>query len=219
MSHDLREPLRSVSSYLQLLEQRFKGQLDGEAMEMIGFTVSGARKMKNLIDDLLGYCNVGSAQIKLLQTDSEQVLKEVLLNLRVAIAEAGAHVTHDPMPVLAADPVQLTQLFQNLIANAIKFRGASPPCIHISAQSRGQSWEFAVSDNGIGIDKKHSERIFMIFQRLHRTEQYAGTGIGLAVCKKIVERHGGRIWLESEPESGSTFRFTIASSPTQVVNH
>jgi PAS domain S-box-containing protein len=219
VSHDLREPLRMVSSFVQLLEQRLKGRLDAETTEMIGFTISGARKMKKLIDDLLDYCKVGSTQIKLLETDSAQILKEVLLNLRVAIAEAGAHVTHDPLPVLAADPVQLTQLFQNLIANAIKFRGPSPPCIHISAQSRGQSWEFAVSDNGIGIDKKHSERIFMIFQRLHRTEQYAGTGIGLAVCKKIVERHGGRIWLESESGSGSTFRFTIASGLRQAANH
>ena len=208
-SHDLQEPLRMVTSYVQLLARRYKGKLDGDADEFIGFAVNGAARMQQLINDLLTYSRVGTRGKEFEPTDCEVVLQQSLKNLQIAIQERRAIVSHDPLPTVMADTVQLGQLFQNLIGNAIKFQGAEPPHVHVSANRNGNGWIFSVRDNGIGIAQEYSERIFIIFQRLHTREKYPGTGIGLAVCKKIVERHGGRIWVESEPGKGATFYFTM----------
>jgi PAS domain S-box-containing protein len=208
-SHDLQEPLRMVSSYLQLLERRYKDRLDSDAHEFIGFAVDGATRMKALINDLLAYSRVGSRGKTYKPTACEAVLERVLLNLEVAIAESEAAVTHDPLPVVRGDEIQLQQLFQNLISNALKFRSEAPPHICIKVQPVDGQWLFSVQDNGIGFEQQFADRIFVIFQRLHSREEYSGTGIGLAICKKIVERHGGRIWAESEPGQGSTFYFTL----------
>jgi signal transduction histidine kinase/HAMP domain-containing protein len=210
ISHDLQEPLRMVKSYLQLLERRYEGQLDSNADEFIAFAVDGAERMQTLINDLLQYSRVTTHGKPFTPTDCATVLDHALTNLKVAIEESGAVVTHDSLPVVLADDVQLTQLFQNLIGNAIKYhKPETPPEVHVSAGCRDDEWVFSVQDNGIGIDPKHFEHIFLIFQRLHSREEYEGTGIGLAVCKRIVERHGGRIWVESEPGEGSTLYFTI----------
>ncbi|MBU6401622.1 MAG: PAS domain S-box protein, partial [Verrucomicrobia bacterium] len=216
-SHDLQEPLRMVTSYLQLLARRYQGQLDANADEFIGFAVDGANRMKTLINDLLDYSRVGTRGKPFAPTDTEAVLARALANLSVAVCDSGATVTHDSLPTVKADDVQLTQLFQNLIGNAIKFRGAAPPVIHVSAVRVPGAWQFAVRDNGIGIDPQFNERIFIIFQRLHTSQEYSGTGIGLAICKKIVERHGGRLWVESAPGRGSTFFFTLPdhTAPSQ----
>ncbi len=212
-SHDLQEPLRMVSSYTQLLAKRYAGRLDEDADDFIGFAVDGANRMHRLINDLLEYSRVGTRGRELEPTDAEEVLKTVLADLQVAIEESGARITHDPLPTVMADPTQLRQLLQNLIGNALKYRGERPPQIHVGCQANGgDEWTISVRDNGIGIDPEHFDRIFQIFQRLHRRNEYSGTGIGLAVCKKIVERHGGRIWVESEPGRGSTFLFTIHGS-------
>jgi signal transduction histidine kinase len=209
-SHDLQEPLRMVSSYTQLLARRYKGRLDADADEFIAYAVDGANRMQELITDLLEYSRVGTRGKSFAPVDSAAVLGQALTNLKAAIEESGAVVTHDPLPTLLADKTQLTQLFQNLVGNAIKFRGQEPPRIHVSAEQQGNAWVFSVRDHGIGIDPQYSERIFAIFQRLHTREEYPGTGIGLAVCRKIVERHHGRIWVESQPGQGSTFFFTLA---------
>ncbi|TET54097.1 MAG: hypothetical protein E3J64_02455, partial [Anaerolineales bacterium] len=197
-------------SYLQLLERRNKGQLDADADEFNNFAVDGASRMQTLINDLLTYSRVGTRSKPFESTDLGKVLELVLLNLRVAIEESGAKITHDRMPTLSVDPTQMTQLLQNLIGNAIKFRqqGTSAEA-HVGAEHKNSSWILSVRDNGIGIAPDHFERIFMVFQRLHTRDEYEGTGIGLAVCRKIVELHGGRIWVESEPDQGSTFFFTI----------
>lgn len=208
-SHDLQEPLRMVSSYMQLLEQRYRGKLDSDADDFITYAVDGAKRMQKLINDLLTYSRLSTHGNDYQSTDCEAVLDFVLTNLQIAIEESGTVVTHDPLPTVMADNSQLGQLFQNLISNAIKFRGEEPPRIHISAEQREKEWVFSVSDNGIGIDPKSVRRIFEIFQRLHGRVEYPGTGIGLAICKKIVECHGGRIWVESEPEAGAIFYFTI----------
>jgi signal transduction histidine kinase/DNA-binding LacI/PurR family transcriptional regulator len=209
-SHDLQEPLRMVKSYLQLLERRYKGQLDEDADEFIAFAVDGAERMRILIDDLLQYSRVTTHGKPFAPTDCTAALDHALSNLKVAVEESGAVVTHGGLPTVLADDVQLPQLFQNLIGNAIKFRKSdTPPQVHVGVEHKAGEWLFSVQDNGIGIDPKHFERIFLIFQRLHSREEYEGTGIGLAVCKRIVERHGGRIWVESEPGKGSTFSFTI----------
>jgi PAS domain S-box-containing protein len=208
-SHDLQEPLRMVTSYVQLLAKRYKGKLDSDADEFIGFAVDGAVRMWKLINDLLTYSRVGMRGKGLEPTDSEAVLAQSLRDLKVAVEENGALVTHDPLPTVMADHPQLGQLFQNLIGNAIKFRGKEPPRVHVSASRRGNEWTFSVRDNGIGIAPEYSERVFIIFQRLHSRQEYAGTGIGLAICKKIVERHGGRIWVESGVGKGTTFYFTF----------
>jgi PAS domain S-box-containing protein len=212
-SHDLQEPLRMVASYTQLLSRRYKGQLDADADEFIAFAVDGASRMQRLIDDLLAFSRVGTKGRDLQATSSEMALDTALLNLRGAVKDSGAVVTHDALPIVMADPVQLVQLFQNLVGNAIKYQNPQTPRVNISAdQTSPRVWTFAVKDNGLGIDPQYFERIFGMFQRLHKRDEFAGTGIGLAICKKIVERHGGTIWVESTPGEGSTFRFTLARS-------
>ena len=208
-SHDLQEPLRMVASYVELLALRYRGRLDPDADEYIRFASNGAHRMQELIRDLLAYSRVGRRGKPFESTDCSAVCATALANLQVAIGESGAVITHDPLPTVMADATQLTQVFQNLIGNAIKFRGSEPPRIHLSARRQAAEWVFEIRDNGIGIDPKFSGRLFQIFQRLHGHDEYAGTGIGLALCKKIVERHGGRIGVESAPGRGSTFSFTI----------
>jgi hypothetical protein len=213
-SHDLQEPLRMVTNYLQLLRQRYKGKLDNNAEEFIGFALDGAERMQQLIVGLLTYSRLGTKGTPLVPTNCEHVLERVLKNLKVAIEESGAKITHDRLPWVRGDAVQLGQLFQNLLSNAIKFRGSQPPLIAITFQRKGPDWQFAVRDNGIGINPKDFSRIFVVFQRLHSREKYPGTGIGLSLCKKIVERHGGQIWVESDVRSGSTFYFTLPAAET-----
>lgn len=223
-SHDLQEPLRMVTSYMQLLRQRYADKLDANARDFIGFAVDGAERMQQLITDLLAYSRVGTRQRPLEPADAGRVLEQALANLQVAIAESEVVVTHDPLPVVQGDAVQLGQLFQNLISNAIKFRTAQSPTVHVSARPtetcvelegrRARLWEFAVRDNGIGIAPENFQRIFVIFQRLHGRGKYSGTGIGLAICKKIVERHGGRIWPQSAPGQGTCFYFTLPVANT-----
>ncbi|MGA1992499.1 MAG: PAS domain S-box protein [Bryobacteraceae bacterium] len=208
-SHDLQEPLRMVSSYMQLLARRYQGKLDADADEFIAFAVDGAKRMQHLINDLLAFSRVTTKGHEFKPVEADAALKLALSNLKVAIEESQANVTFDPLPVVKADSGQLTQLFQNLVGNAIKFRGKEPPRVHVSVEQRAKEWVFSVRDNGIGIEPQHLERIFVIFQRLHSAAQYPGTGIGLAICKKIAERHGGRLWVTSEPGAGSTFHFTI----------
>ena len=217
-SHDLQEPLRTVTSYVQLLARRYKGKLDADADEFIGFAADGAVRMWNLVNDLLTYSRVGMQRNEFEPADSEAALAQSVNDLKVAIEETGALVTHDPLPTVMADPPQLGQLFRNLIGNAIKFRSSEPPRVHISASRTGNGWTFSVRDNGIGIAQDYSERIFVIFQRLHNREEYAGTGIGLAVCKKIVERHGGRIWVKSDAGKGATFYFILPAVKAELVS-
>jgi PAS domain S-box-containing protein len=212
-AHDLQEPLRMVASYTQLLAKRYKGRLDSDADEFINYAVDGCNRMQSLIRDLLAYSRSGQDGKPLRAVSSESVLKEALTNLQAAIAESGASVTHDSLPTIASDNSQLVQIFQNLVGNAIKYRGASAPRVHVSAaKNGGKEWIFSVQDNGLGIDSKYFERIFIIFQRLHGREDFSGTGIGLAICKKTVERLGGRIWVESKLEKGSTFYFSLPES-------
>jgi PAS domain S-box-containing protein len=209
-SHDLQEPLRMVGSYVQLLAKRYQGRLDPDADEFIGFAVEGVERMERLINDLLEYSRVGTRGKPFEPTDSEAVLAESLENLKTGIQESRAEVTHDPLPTVNVDPLQLEQVLRNLIGNAMKFRREDePPRIHVSAEKSDHEWVFSVRDNGIGIAPEHVGRLFQIFERLHPAGRYPGTGMGLAICKKIVERHGGRIWVESELGTGSTFYFTI----------
>jgi PAS domain S-box-containing protein len=215
-SHDLQEPLRMISSYTQLLERRYGPALEGDAKDFMHFIVDGATRMKQLIEDLLEYSRVGTRGRDLQPTDSGVALAKALANLRAAREESGAKVTHGELPRVIADANQLTQLFQNLVGNAIKFRGAEAPAIHVEGDTRNEVWVFTVKDNGIGLDTQYADRIFMMFQRLHNKAEYPGTGIGLAICKKIVDRHGGRIWVESEPGHGCTFGFTIARKPKDL---
>ena len=211
-SHDLQEPLRMVASYVGLLERRYRGKLDDDADDFIEFAVDGARRMQALLNGLLDLSRVGTRGREPEPTDSEAVLRDALLNLEQAIAERDAEVTHDPLPTVLGDRIQLTQLFQNLISNAVKFNASRRPRVAVTARRAGSMWEFGVADNGIGIDPAHFERIFQVFQRLHTRETYAGTGIGLAVCRKIVERHGGTIWIESAKGQGATFCFTLQAA-------
>lgn len=208
-SHDLQEPLRMISSYTQLLSRRYTGKLDKDADEFIAYAVDGAVRMQQLINDLLAYSRVGTRAGEMRPVSSEAVVSKALANLQAAIMESQAVVSCDELPMVEADPVQLGQLFQNLIGNAIKFRNAEPPEIRVEVEELGESYRFSVKDNGIGIDPQYAERIFQVFQRLHTKQQYPGTGIGLAICKKIVERHGGTIVVESQPGHGAAFRFTI----------
>jgi len=209
-SHDLTEPLRMVVSYLELLTDRAREKLGDEEKEFIGYAADGARRMQTLIHDLLAYARVDTRGRPLAPTDCERVLASVLSNLKVAIEETHTVIEHDPLPVVQGDAVQLTQVFQNLIGNAIKFHGKDSPRIQISAKRENEEcWLFQVKDNGIGIDPKNFPRIFVLFQRLHTRQEYPGTGMGLAICKKIIERHGGKIWVESKHGEGTTFFFTI----------
>jgi PAS domain S-box-containing protein len=209
-SHDLQEPLRMVASYTQLLAKRYKGHLDSEADEFIAYAVDGSNRMQGLIQDLLAYSRAGTNGKALREVSSEKALKDALSNLRATIQESGALVTNDSLPAITSDDTQLVQVFQNLVGNAIKYRSAEVPHVHVSAtKNGGKEWIFSVRDNGLGIDPQYFERIFVLFQRLHGREEFKGTGIGLTICKKIVERLGGRIWVESRPEEGSIFYFSL----------
>lgn len=211
-SHDLQEPLRSVTNFVQLLASRYRGRLDADADDFIRFTVEGTTRMARLIDDLLEFSRAGRADKPMEPTDCREIVARVQSNLAVAIKESGAIVRHDGLPTVRGNPTQLTQLFQNLIGNAVKFRGADPPQILLFAERRGDEWLFSVSDNGIGISPEYAERVFEIFQRLHGRQAYSGTGMGLAICKRIVTRHGGRIWVEPRTGCGSIFRFTLPAA-------
>jgi light-regulated signal transduction histidine kinase (bacteriophytochrome) len=215
-SHDLQEPLRMVASYSQLLAKRYKGRLDSDADEFIGYAVDGCNRMQGLIQDLLSYSRAGASGETLRKISSENALASALKNLRSIIEDNGAVVTHDPLPAMVTNEAQLVQVFQNLVGNALKYRSVEPPQVHVSAMKNGgNEWIFSVRDNGLGIEPRYFERIFVLFQRLHGQTEFEGTGIGLAVCKKIVDRLGGRIWVESEPQKGSTFYFALPAEDGQ----
>ncbi|MEO8494334.1 MAG: ATP-binding protein [Planctomycetota bacterium] len=215
VSHDLQAPLRTITCYCELLQRRYGGQFDTEADEFLGGAVDGAKRMKRLLDDLLAFSRVGTEARPFLETDCNVVVAEVRNNLQAQIRETGAELTSDSLPVVVGDRSQLMQLFQNLIGNAIAYRSERPPRIHISHDNRPTEWEFCVTDNGIGIEERQYERIFQIFQRLFTEDERPGSGIGLSICKRIVERHGGNMWLTSQPGTGSKFYFTIAKQSTQ----
>ncbi len=208
-SHDLQEPLRMVASYVQLLEVHLKGRLDQDAREYMGFAVDGAKRMQLLVNGLLEYSRVGSRGKEPQRVDMNDVFKQTVSNLEILILETGAKINHGNLPLVMGDSVQLTQLIQNLFSNALKFQKSGVPEIDFSAREGENEWIFACKDNGIGIDPKYFDRIFLIFQRLHHRNEYSGTGIGLAICKRIVERHSGRIWVDSKPDGGTTFFFTL----------
>jgi light-regulated signal transduction histidine kinase (bacteriophytochrome) len=208
-SHDLQEPLRMVASFTQLLQNRYHDKLDDDANDFINYAVEGASRMHNLISDLLIFSRVGTRGKSFKTTDMNTVLDAVIATFQQVIKETNTTITYKPLPVIIADESQMIQLLQNLISNAIKFRSEESPRINVSGDLKADKWIFSVSDNGIGIDSKNFDRIFIIFQRLHKKEEYSGTGIGLAVCKKIIQRHRGKIWVESELGKGSTFYFSI----------
>ena len=208
-SHDLQEPLRMVASYTQLIAKRYRGRLDADADEFIAFVVDGALRMQRLINDLLAFSRVGTRGKAFTMVAWDEVMQRVVVNLATSIEEHGADVSWEGLPILPADDTQAVLLLQNLVGNAIKFHAAGAPRVRVTARQIDEAWQFSVADNGIGIDPHYAERIFVIFQRLHPASEYPGTGIGLAICKKVVERHGGRIWLESTPGGGSTFHFTL----------
>lgn len=208
-SHDLQEPLRMIGIFSQLLEREYKGNLDKDADEYIDFIVDGAQRMKYLIDDLLAFSRLNTEDVELESFNMETALEDVLLNLKILIDENQAEITHDPLPTVKGDPTLIMQVLQNLLSNAIKFQGENKPGIHVSCSESEDEWTFSIKDNGIGIDKKHQDRIFKVFKRLHNREKYEGTGIGLSICKRIIERHNGKIWIKSEEGAGSTFYFTI----------
>lgn len=209
ISHDLQEPLRTVSSFVQLLSRRYRGKLDAKADTFINFAVEGAAHMQRLLTDLLLFSRVGGGELRMERVSLDSVLEKALLHLMSAIEESGAQVESESLPVVLADEIQLHTLLQNLVSNALKFRGENPPRIHVSSQREANEWIICVRDNGIGLDPRFADRIFLIFQRLHRRNEYSGTGIGLAICKKVVERHGGRIWVESTPGEGAAFKFSL----------
>jgi light-regulated signal transduction histidine kinase (bacteriophytochrome) len=211
--HDLNEPLRTARSFVDLLARRLSSRLNAEEQELVRQAQAGLTRMNTLLEDLLAYAQAGLSEGALIPpTAAEAALKSALENLRGAIAESGAAVTHDSLPVVRADPSQLARVFQNLLANGIKYRGEKAPILHIALTSRENEWVFSVSDNGIGFDPQHADRIFAPFKRLHTRKDYAGTGVGLAICRKIVEAHGGRIWADSVPDRGSVFSFTLPRS-------
>ena len=209
VSHDLQEPLRTVRGFVQLLQRKYENRLDAEADTFIECAVDGTTRMETLIKDLLAYARVTTRNGKLVPTDASAALRQALDNLHVSIQEVGAEITHRELPVVQADPSQLVQLFQNLLGNALKFHGDAPPKIDVEACREEDYWRFSVRDNGIGIDSKFQSHIFEMFRRLHTRTQYAGTGIGLAICRNIADRHGGRIWVESKLGQGANFHFTI----------
>jgi signal transduction histidine kinase len=212
-SHDLQEPLRKVASFCQLLEQRYADQLDDRARTYIGFAVDGAKRMQALINDLLSFSRTGRTSVGFISLDLADPVRRALRDLSTLIEEAGAVVTVDPLPDVSGDPTLLGQLFVNLIGNAVKFHGSEPPTVRISCRAEGGFWQLACSDNGIGIEPRYAEKIFVIFQRLHPKDEYPGTGIGLALCKKIVEHHGGKIWLDTDYAGGTRFCFTLPTEP------
>jgi light-regulated signal transduction histidine kinase (bacteriophytochrome) len=209
VSHDLQSPLRTVTSYCQLLQNRYQGSLDDDADEFLTGAIDGARRMRRLLDDLLSYSRVATEAHQFLPADANKVLEEALHNLRAAVDESGAQVTHDALPSVVCDATQLMQIFQNLVSNSVRYRSESPPRIHIGCVEESGAWKFHVRDNGVGIDPRHQERIFQVFQRLYAEHEIPGSGVGLAICKRIVERHGGQIWVESQPDEGSVFFFTL----------
>lgn len=211
ISHDLQAPLRSISGFAQIIAQDCHGRLDAKADKYIDFIVAGSRRMQGMIEDILAYSRAGIRAGEFSAVDFEPLLSQAIENLQASIEESGAVITREPLPTAKADQSQMLMLFQNLIGNAIKF-SAGPPRVHVSAAGKGSEWVFSVRDNGIGIDPKQVGRLFILFQRLHTSEEYPGTGVGLAICKKIVERHGGRIWVESEPGTGSTFYFSLPAT-------
>jgi PAS domain S-box-containing protein len=211
-SHDLRAPLRAIEKFSQLLHKRYASRLDDTANEFIGYIADGAERMKELIEDLLEYARAETDELEMEETDCEEILEDTLANLEADIAECEAKVTHDPLPTVEADGTQLLQVFQNLISNAIKYRRGEPPKVHVTVQRDREHWRFSVRDNGIGIEPEKLEEIFKPFERLHSKTEYQGTGIGLATCQKVIQRHGGRIWAESEPGRGSVFHFTVPMS-------
>jgi signal transduction histidine kinase len=212
-SHDLQEPLRTIANYTQLLAERYRGKLDEQADKYIAYSVDGAVRMQALIQDLLKFSRVGRAEIEPRTTDCRRVVEHALTNLHATVLESRATVKWDSLPVVKADPSQLTLVFQNLIANAIKFHGPERPVIQIDAEKTDHEWVFTVSDNGIGIPAENWQDIFVIFRRLHTRAEYEGNGIGLSICKKIIERHGGRIWIEAQANPGCSFKFTLPTEP------
>jgi PAS domain S-box-containing protein len=216
-AHDLQEPLRMVTSYTQLLARRYKGRLDADADDFLAFAVDGALRMKLLVQGLLAYCRVETTGQDLLETSSAAALEQALVRLQGPIEDSGGIVSHDPLPTVTADSDQLAQLFQNLVENAIKYHGVDAPRVHVSAKRYSDSeWVFSVRDNGIGIDSQYLEKIFVMYQRLHRQKEIPGTGMGLTVCKKIAERHRGRIWVESSLGNGSTFYVVLPDGETKL---
>ena len=217
-SHDLQEPLRSVTSFCNLLKEEYQGRLDEQADNYIERVVQGAKRMKALVTGLLSYSRVShDEQPPLSDVDLREVAADAIANLQSSVQDSGAEISLGDLPMVMGDRLQLCQLLQNLLSNAILYRGERPPKIHVDATRDGNRWEFAVEDNGIGIAPEYHQQVFEIFRRLHCRDKYPGTGIGLAVCKKIVQRHGGRIWVESQPGAGTTFRFTLqATTETQV---
>lgn len=216
-SHDLQEPLRMIGSYLQLIASRYQDKLDADANQFIEFAVDGAKRMRMLISDLLNYSRIGTCAEPFAPVDCAAVLKTVLHSLQVKIQESAAQISYDPLPSVIGDATQLAQLFQNLIDNAIKFQRGQAPAIHIGVEEKNGYWQFSVQDNGIGIDPQYFDRLFILFQRLHGRAAYPGTGMGLAICKKIIERHGGTIWIKSQAGSGSTFFFTIPQKGVHIL--
>jgi light-regulated signal transduction histidine kinase (bacteriophytochrome) len=208
-SHDLQEPLRMVATYTQLLAERYQGKLDANADKYIHYAVDGALRMQTLVQDLLAFSRVGRQGHDLKVIEIGAIVKIAMKNLQAAIEESGAKIVCGLLPSVVADGSQLVQVFQNLVGNAIKFRGPEPPVIRVTAEQQGQEWVLSIADNGIGIAPEHSELVFVIFKCLHARAEYSGSGIGLAICKKIIEQHGGRIWVESQPGKGATFKFTL----------
>jgi light-regulated signal transduction histidine kinase (bacteriophytochrome) len=208
-SHDLQEPLRKIANFSEMLAKQYQGQLDQQAVRYFGYVTDGAKRLQTLINDLLSYSRLGRAELPLIPASLEEILIGTLNDLHAPIKENHVKISHEPLPTLKVNPHQMRQLLQNLIANAIKFHSDQPPMIHIAARQEGREWLVSIWDNGIGFEPQYAETIFTVFKRLHNQEQYPGTGIGLAICKKIVERHGGRIWAESGPDGGATFYFTI----------
>ena len=215
-SHDLQEPLRMVTSYLQLIERRYGDALDDDGREFIAFAVDGAKRMKELIDGLLAYSRVDTSGGRFAPTSLDEVLRRVMQDLGPAVEEAGGHIDSTPLPEVNGDEVQLAQLFRNLLGNALKFRGTKPPRVMVSAIEHPDSWELRIRDNGIGVDEEHRDRVFEVFERLHSRDRYSGTGIGLAICRKIVHRHGGHIRLEAADGPGTTVVFTLAKQPSRA---
>jgi light-regulated signal transduction histidine kinase (bacteriophytochrome) len=212
-SHDLQEPLRAVAGFCQLLEEKYGDSFDQEGRDYLEFVIDGAHRMQALLTGLLQFARVRSRGQPFAEVDCNEAFDDAVANMASNIGSAGANVSRGNLPVVSADSAQMTQLMQNLISNSIKYRNAAPPEVRMDVELHNGEWLFCLHDNGIGIDPEHRERIFVIFQRLHTRSEYAGTGIGLAVCKRIVERHHGRIWVESEPGNGSNFFFTIPANP------